>query len=134
MEGGFDLRWCRSGPPHRRAATLAEVLVALAVFSLFALAIMSAITQAYRLNAKDAEVSQVTQLANRVVEQSRLVAMSSAGYEALESIQDAPIAETSYLYDVDVVELNPELKKVTVLLRRSDSDPLMTLSTVVSRP
>jgi Tfp pilus assembly protein PilV len=112
-----------------RGSTLAEVIVGLLVFSLFALAILGMLARAAELSQRDAEINQVNQLCTGLLEQTLIVAREAQGYQDLASSPLRAAPDPRYLYAVDVREWTQghealNLKKVQVLLYYADpGDP-----------
>jgi len=111
----------------RSGATLAEVIVGLLVFSLFALAVLGMLGMAANLNRRGAEVNQLNQLSQGLMEEAVLAARSQAGYQELKSLSLRPCVDPRYLYALEVEEQTQAgealgLKKISVLLYYSDPE------------
>ena len=103
-------RWTKQG------ATLAEVMIGLLVFAIFTLAITATLIQAARLEQKEEENTHVTFVAQRLIEQRVDEARTPTGYANLANVPVSPAPEAGFLYQQEVVELTPGLKKITVSL------------------
>ncbi len=111
--------------PSMKGATLAEVIVGMLVFSLFALAVLGMLAMAADLNQRDTEINQVNQLSQGLMEEAVMAARSQEGYQQLRPLGLRPCADPRFLYALEVEEQTdgPEvlgLKKVSVLLYYTD--------------
>jgi type II secretory pathway pseudopilin PulG len=141
--------------------SLAEVLLAMAILSMFTLAIATVIIRGMDLNRRDAEVYQTTMFCNELLEQAMYGASTPAGFDALPTYQDYTFlkfhtaAQSQYIYTESVnslaaVDGNITMKKVTVAiyaqtqtgpaavpapdLSRSRNGKVVQMSTVVIKP
>lgn len=111
----------------RGGATLAEVIVGLLVFSLFAIAVLGMLARAAELSRRDSEINQVNQLCTGIMEQALVAARDAQGYQDLASTGLIVASDPHFLYALDVREWtqgheNMGLKKLQVMLYYVDPD------------
>lgn len=104
-----------------RGSTLAEVIVGILVFSLFALALLGVMGQSVQLNRRGKELQQVHSLTEGYLEELIMLGRTPVGYAALASQALRPCPDADYVYATEVSELNPGLKKVCVMVYHHDS-------------
>ncbi len=134
----------KRGKTKRQAATLAEVMIGLTVFSLFALAILGTLIQAARLEQNEAEHTRITLLAQALLERNIDRSRGYQGFHSLANIALTASDQIGYLYARRVSDLSAGLKKITVSVYRADpADPsqlasaqpkALTLSVTVGEP
>lgn len=111
----------------RKGATLAEVIVGLLVFTLFALAVLAMLGTSANLNQRGTEMNQINHLSQGLMEEAVMAARSQTGYQKLQSLGLRPCADARFLYALEVEEQTqgPEvlgLKKVSVLIYFADPE------------
>ena len=115
---------------HNQAATLAEVIIGLALFAMLSLAVTGTLIQTARLDTKDTTLTESTILADALMESrvsdarnyelySDLLSTPEDEYWALEPDRPDNL-QTRYIYRVEVSELNSALKRVIVSVYYSD--------------
>ena len=128
-------------------ATLSEVMIGMALFAVFSLAVLGLVVQTAKLDAQEEENTQLTAVAQQVVELEVDKARLYDGYQALKDVALTPTTDPHFLYQETVSEVTPGLKKITVTLYHAkESDPTkvdtkrarkgeaLTLSVVVGEP
>lgn len=107
---------------------MAEIVVGLLVFSVFALAVLAMLGSSANLNQRGTELNQINQLSQGLMEQAVMAARSQAGYQQLQSLGLRPCpADPRFLYALEVDEQTQGtevlgLKKVSVLLYFADPE------------
>src|SRR5688572_3496722 len=110
-----------------KGATLAEIVVGLLVFSLFALAVLAMLGSSAHLNQRGTELNQIHQLSQGIMEEAVMAARSQDGYQQLQSLGLRPCADARFLYALEVEEQTQGtevlgLKKLSVLLYFADPE------------
>ena len=119
--------------------SLAEVLIAMAILSMFMLAIVAVLIRGMDLSGRDALVTQTTMYCNQIVESKSRQAADPAGYPTLQSISDSSLPnETQILYGVDVTTYpakagSAEMKRISVVIYHQDPSTAVS-QTDASRP
>lgn len=129
---------------EQRGATLAEVMIGLLVFSLLVLSILATLTQAARLESREEENTAISVLTQQIMEIRVDQARSFEGYRDLAAVPLSPTGDPDFLYQQEVVETTPGLKKLTVALYHADGNVIdtsranggraLTLSVVLGEP
>lgn len=132
---------------ERRGAALSEVMIGLALFAMFSLAVMGVLIQSARLDAQEQENTQLTALAQRLVEERIDTAREYQGYHSLSGVSVSPTSDPHFLYTADIIDVSEGLKKLTVTIYHADPDnptvvdssrarggESITLSVVVGEP
>ncbi len=112
-------------------ATLAEVIIGLALFAMLSLAVTGTLIQTARLDTKDVTLTESTILADTLMERRvsdareyeryrDLLGTPDGDYWTLESDRPDNL-QTRYIYRVEVSELNPAMKRVMVSVSHRDS-------------
>lgn len=130
-----------------RGATLSEVMIGMALFAMFSLAILGLIIQSAKLDAQEEENTQLAAVAQQLLELEVDKARTFEGYAQLTEVTLAPTSDPQFLYRETVREVTPGLKKITVTLfhaRQSDPETVdtarprqgeaLTLSVIVGEP
>lgn len=107
---------------HKNGATLAEVLIGLALFIVFSLAILAVLIQSAKLDRREAENTAISALGQMLLEERINRARTMEGYQALAGVGLSPTGDPDFLYDAEVVDVSDGLKKVTVTVYFADPD------------
>lgn len=119
--------------------SLAEVLLAMAILSMFMLAIVAVLIRGMDLSGRDALVTQTTMYCNQLIESESRRAADPATYATTQSIADTFVAnETALLYGVDVTTYPAkqgavEMKRISVVIYHQDPNSAVPLPDV-NRP
>lgn len=122
-------------------------MIGLALFAMFSLAILGLIIQSAKLDAQEEENTQLSAVAQQVLEREVDRARTYKGYLDLEDITLQPTSDPQFLYSETVREVTPGLKKISVTLyhtRKNDPHTVdntrprggeaLTLSVIVGEP
>lgn len=107
-------------------------MIGLALFAMFALAITGLLIQAARLDAQEEVNTQVTAVAQQLLEEQIDKAREYDGYDNLQNVVLGPTSDSQFLYSQKTTELAPGLKKVQVSLFFADPEDPTSVDT--SRP
>jgi type II secretory pathway pseudopilin PulG len=109
------------GRRDRSAATLAEILIAVAVLALFSLALLGTLAQTISLSQKDGDITRATASSRLVMEHFLTKAKTREGYTNLASCgRPLPVAaDPGFVYACDIVPCGPAgdtdgLKRIAV--------------------
>ena len=129
---------------NRRGLTLAEVIMATGFLAIFTTGLLAIATKAFKLAEREVDMAAVYQHAERTMEDLTLSSGSVSGWPALQS-QMTPAFPTyrdqtgtvmedkRFVQVIEVEELAPDLKFVTVTMYHSD--PGETTATIdTSKP
>ena len=126
-----------------RGASLAEAVIGIAIFAIFALAIVGLLGGSASISQRDGEVNQVTALAQGYLEEAIGRGRQLAGYKDLKDLPDAPTSDPAYRWgravqpfygsDTPAEDDLAAMKKITVTIYKNDKAEL-TLSTIVNAP
>ena len=122
-------------------------MVGLALFAVASLAILGLVIQSAKLDVKEEENTQITALAQQLLEREVDRARTFEGFDELDNVTLSPTDDPAYLYEETVTEVSRGLKKVTITLYFADPanptspDPsrprggeCFTLSTILGEP
>lgn len=104
----------------RRASTLAEVALGVAIFSLFVLGLIGVLGRSVHLSRRGREIEQAHQLTQSYLERLISQAREPEGYLRLASIGLSQSYNPDYLYSVDISEVQPGLRRLCVRLYHHD--------------
>lgn len=108
--------------PNKNGATLAEVLIGLALFIVFSLAILAVLIQSAKLDRREEENTAISALGQMLLEERINQARTMQGYQSLANAGLSPSGDPGFLYDAEVVDVSDGLKKVTVTVYFADPD------------
>ena len=120
------------GRRNRFGATLSEVMIGLALFAMFSLAMLGLLIQSARLDSQEEINTQLTALAQRIVEEQIDKARHYEGYQSLADVALTPTSDPKFLYTQTVTDVAGGLKKVSVSLFYSKRDKPTVVD--ISRP
>lgn len=122
-------------------------MIGLALFAMFSLAILGLIIQSAKLDAQEEENTQLSAVAQQVLESEVDRGRTIKGYSELTDVALKPTTDSRFLYRETVREVTPGLKKITVTLYHANpTDPdaidatrprqgeALTLSVIVGEP
>jgi hypothetical protein len=113
--------------------SLAEVLLAMAILSMFMLAIVAALIRGMDLSGRDEIVTQTTMYCNQIVESKSRMAADPLAYPAVQSSADDFLpGQKQFLYGVEVVSYpakagTVEMKRISVVIYYQDPSSAVTL-------
>lgn len=127
-----------------RGATLAEVIFGILIFLLFVLFVVGVLGNAADLSRRDGEINQVNMLCQDAMERMIQRARTQPEFDNLAAIPVTPCADPNYLYQCDVAQVVPGLKKITVTMwygkggavdaTRPNGGRALVVSTLVEAP
>lgn len=122
-------------------------MVGLALFAVASLAILGLIIQSAKLDVKEEENTQISAVAQQLMELEVDKARDHEGYDSLANVLLTPTSDPDYLYEETVTDVSDGLKKVTVTLYYADPNnpntaditrpkagECFTLSTIIGEP
>ncbi len=127
-----------------RGATLAEVIFGILIFLLFVLFVVGVLSHAADLSRRDGEINQVNMLGQEAMERMIQQARTQPAFDNLAAVPLTPCVDPNYLYQCDVAQVVPGMKKITVTMwfakggavdvTRPNGGRALTLGTQVEAP
>lgn len=97
-----------------RGATLAEVIFGILIFLMFVLFVVGMLGHAADLSRRDGEINEVNMLGQDAMERMVEQARTQPDFDNLANVPLSPCQDANYLYQVDVAQVVPGMKKISV--------------------
>lgn len=97
-----------------RGATLAEVIFGILIFLMFVLFVVGMLGHAADLSRRDGEINEVNMLGQDAMERMVEQARTQPAFDNLANVPLSPCQDPNYLYQCDVAQVVPGMKKISV--------------------